>query len=127
MTEQRATAQRDAIRRALAEADGPLLAEEILVSARHLCPTVGQATVYRALRRFEESGEVQKVTIGDGRPRFESARPHHHHFRCRLCDRVYDIDGCVKSPQALGENLPSGFRLEGHELVLFGVCADCSG
>ena len=126
MSEQRATAQKDAIERALREADGPLLAEEILASARRLCATVGQATVYRALRRFEESGEVHKVQIGDGRPRFEAARPHHHHFRCRECDRVYDIEGCVASPQALGANLPAGFQLEGHEVVLYGVCADCS-
>ena len=125
MSGQRATAQRDAIRSALRDAAGPLTAEEILEAARRLCPTVGQATVYRALRQFEERGEVHKVQIGDGRPRFESDRPHHHHFRCRECDRVFDIEGCVASPQLLGENLPNGFTLEGHELVLIGVCADC--
>ena len=88
MSEQRSTTQREAIRDALSEASGPLLPEEILDAARETCPTLGQATVYRALR-------------------------------------VYDIDGCVSSPASLGSNLPSGFELEGHEVVLFGVCAEC--
>jgi len=122
----RTTAQREAIREALENAPGPLLPEEILESAQEACATLGQATVYRALRRMEEAGEVEKVVIGDGRPRYEAAQPHHHHFRCRECGKVYDIEGCVRSPRQLGENLPRGFRLEGHELVLFGVCAECA-
>ena len=125
MTEQRSTTQREAIRDALREASGPLLPEEILAAARDACETLGQATVYRALRTLEESGDVAKVIVGDGRPRFEAKRAHHHHFHCRKCERVFDIDGCVSSPASLGKNLPSGFELEGHEVVLFGVCAEC--
>ena len=126
MSEQRSTTQREAIREALSEASGPLLPEEILDVARDACPTLGQATVYRALRTLEEAGDVTKVIVADGRPRYESKRAHHHHFHCRLCERVYDIDGCVSSPASLGKNLPSGFALEGHEIVLFGVCAECA-
>jgi Fur family ferric uptake transcriptional regulator len=125
MTEHRATTQRGAIRDALRAAAGPLLPEEILAAARDSCPTLGQATVYRALRRLEEAGEVQRVNIGDGRPRYEATRAHHHHFHCRKCERVYDIDGCMRAPASLGQNLPDGFELEGHEVVLFGVCSDC--
>ena len=122
----RSTQQREAIREALQAAAGPLLPEELLARAQAACPSLGQATVYRALRQMEEAGEVAKVVVGDGRPRYETAQPHHHHFRCRKCERVFDIDGCVRAPEALGENLPSGFRLEGHELTLLGICADCS-
>ena len=126
MSEQRSTSQREAIRDALVDASGPLLPEEILWAARKACATLGQATVYRALRTLEETGDVQKVIIGDGRPRYEAKRAHHHHFHCRKCERVYDIAGCVTSPATLGENLPSGFELEAHELVLYGVCAACA-
>jgi Fur family ferric uptake transcriptional regulator len=48
---------------------------------------------------------------------------HHHHFRCRRCDRVYEIDGCPPDLRAL---VPRGFRLEGHDLTLFGRCPDCA-
>ena len=126
MSDPRSTTQRDAIRETLRDAAGPLLPEEILWAARDACATLGQATVYRALRRLEETGHVQKVIIGDGRPRYEATRGHHHHFHCRKCERVYDIDGCVSSPDSLGKNLPAGFELEGHEIVLYGVCAKCA-
>jgi Fur family ferric uptake transcriptional regulator len=57
-------------------------------------------------------------------PRYEiHGKPHHHHFRCRQCDRVYEVPGCVGS---LNEIVPPGFTLENHELVLYGLCADCS-
>jgi len=124
-TTPRSTLQGDAIHDTLRTAAGPLLPEEILSAARAACSTLGQATVYRALRKLEQTGAVQKVIIGDGRPRYESTRAHHHHFHCRKCERVYDIDGCASSSAALGDSLPVGFELEGHELVLFGVCSDC--
>jgi Fur family ferric uptake transcriptional regulator len=125
MPENRSTSQKEAIREALEAADGPLLPEELLMAARHACPTLGQATVYRALRRMEDAGDVQKVVIADGRPRYEPTQPHHHHFHCRKCARVFDIAGCIPSPASLGRNLPEGFSVEGHEIVLFGVCAEC--
>jgi len=121
----RSTVQRAAIRDALAQAPGPLLPEEILETAQASCRSLGQATVYRALRQLEDQGEVKRVVVGDGRPRYETAQDHHHHFRCRVCERVYDIEGCVRSPRQLGENLPEDFVLEGHELTLHGVCSDC--
>ena len=121
----RSTQQREAIREVLVAAAGPLLPEELLNEAQDACPSLGQATVYRALRQMEEAGEIQKVVVGDGRQRYEAAQPHHHHFRCRACHRVFDIDGCVRSPKLLGENLPHGFQLEGHELTLHGLCSDC--
>jgi Fur family ferric uptake transcriptional regulator len=56
--------------------------------------------------------------------RYEVAgKHHHHHFRCRLCDRVYEIDGC---PPDLRSLVPRGFRLEGHDLTLFGRCPACA-
>jgi len=94
--------------------------------AQVACPTLGQATVYRALKRLEGDGRVQRITDLDGRARFEVERAHHHHFHCRECDQVYDVPGCAaRSPSALSQRLPKGFSLEGHEVWLRGVCASC--
>ena len=105
---------------------GPLLPEEVLERAQVACPTLGQATVYRALKRLESDGRVARVTDLDGRARFEVQRAHHHHFHCRECDQVFDIPGCaVRPPSALSQRLPDGFLLEGHEVWLRGMCAAC--
>ena len=122
----RATSQREAIDKAFETAVGPLLPEEVLAAAQSEVPSLGQATVYRAIKRLEEAGDLERVTGTDGRARYELAGDHHHHFQCRECDRVYDVPGCVRSPASLGTRLPKGFRLEGHEIWLSGVCAACA-
>jgi Fur family ferric uptake transcriptional regulator len=51
-----------------------------------------------------------------------AAKPHHHHFLCRTCGRVFEVEGCVGHFQQL---TPKGFELEGHEVILRGRCLDC--
>lgn len=123
---ERDTTQREAIWEALESAPGPLLPEEVLALARGTCESLGQATVYRTLKRLEGEGRVQRVSDPGGRARFEVGKAHHHHFRCRACDRVYDIPGCAaRPPSSLQQRLPEGFVLEGHEVWLSGVCGPC--
>jgi len=123
----RRTIQQEAVWDVLASSDGPLLPEEILERAQEDCPTLGQATVYRALKRLEAEAQVERVIDLDGRARFEVGQDHHHHFHCRSCDRVFDVPGCsVKSTKALNPKLPKGFALEGHEVWLRGLCASCA-
>lgn len=87
---------------------------------------MGIATVYRAVSLLNESGQVKAVILADGQTRYEAAHlGHHHHFRCRRCCRVFDLDVC---PVALAEpaTLPGGFRVDGHELTLYGKCPGCN-
>ena len=72
------------------------------------------------------AGEIQAVVLPDGQTRYEAADlGHHDHFRCRICDDVIDLDHCpVSIPE--GTTLPGGYRVEGHELTLFGVCPQCT-
>lgn len=122
----RATSQREAIDRAFETALGPMLPEELLAAAQAEVPSLGQATVYRAIKRLEAAGGLERVTGTDGRTRYELAGDHHHHFQCRACERVYDVPGCVRSPGSLGARLPTGFQLESHEIWLSGLCDACA-
>ena len=122
----RSTRQRQAVQEILDAADGPLLPEDILQRARPLCPSIGAATVYRTLRALREQGAIQEVVTPDQRVRFENVAPHHHHFQCRACSRVFDLPGCRHAETPLGARLPQGFRVEQHEVLLLGVCATCA-
>jgi len=120
----RRTAQRDAIRRAFEKADRPLSPGETLEAAQGWVPGLGIATVYRNIRQLVEEGWLAEVPLPGAPNRYEIAgKHHHHHFRCRSCDRVYEVDSC---PPDLRDLLPTGFRLEGHDITLFGRCADCA-
>lgn len=82
------------------------------------------ATVYRTLNSLLEEGFVAAVELPGEPARYEVAgKPHHHHFHCRRCDQVFEVPGC---PGNLRSVVPDGFRLESHEVVLYGSCAECA-
>ena len=121
---ERRTKQRDAIRTAIERAARPLSPEEVLTAARPLCQTLGQATVYRTLSAGVAEGWLEAVELPNGPTRYERADlPHHHHFECVACGRVFDIDGC---PGKLAGLVPDGFTLESHEILLSGRCETCN-
>lgn len=119
----RQTRQRRAIHHALEHAGRPLSPAEILDAARADVEGLGLATVYRTLKTMTDDGTLIAVDIPGESPRYELAgKGHHHHFHCRSCERVFEVEGC---PGALDELTPAGFVLEGHDVTLHGLCVAC--
>jgi Fur family ferric uptake transcriptional regulator len=109
----------------LANATHPLTPDEIRSAAARRVRGLGIATVYRALRQLVDGGEALVVEVPGAAPRYERAgRGHHHHFHCRSCGRVFEVAGC---PGDVAQIAPPGFRVDGHEIVLYGTCPACYG
>lgn len=126
MTERRTTRQLQAIRTAISDAGRPLSIPEIHELASKDVETLGVRTVYRTVRRLEESGELVPVNVPGGTDRYELASiasQHHHHFHCTSCDRFFDVHGC---PGGLNALVPEGFTLQQHHLTLSGLCDECA-
>lgn len=125
---QRNTRPRAAIIAILAKAVGPLTVPEIHEQAQDedTGAKIGIATVYRTLNLLVENKLAQPVVLPTGETRFESAghKGHHDHFQCVNCTRVYDIDTCVLGLPS-GVVIPGGYRVQGHELTLTGLCPAC--
>jgi Fur family ferric uptake transcriptional regulator len=120
----RMTVQRRAIQEALAAGNRPMSPEEILAAARAAVPGLNLATIYRNLNDLSTRGELVRVEVAGQPARYElSGLAHHHHFHCQTCDKVYDLPGCPKLPARLA---PRGFKVTGHEFMLFGRCAACA-
>jgi Fur family ferric uptake transcriptional regulator len=121
----RRTSQLDAIRSVFDRADRPIGPRECLTMARDDVPRLGIATVYRNVKRLVDEGWLRVVELPGGPDRYERAgKRHHHHFHCRACDAVYEVESCPGDFRSLS---PHGFRLEAHELILYGLCSRCSG
>jgi len=119
----RDTRQRRAIRRALRQADRPLSHAEVLIAAQGEVPGLGVATVYRNVQALLEEGWLTEVAVPGAPSRYEVAdKAHHHHFHCRGCDRMYEVAGC---PGDLKRLAPRGFRVDDHEIILYGTCPAC--
>ena len=99
-------------------------AAQVYARVRRRLPRVSLATVYRNLRSLVEEGWLVPVEVPGEPARYEPAgKRHHHHFRCRRCDRLFELGGCRRPvPRA-----PKGFVVESHELTLYGRCASCAG
>jgi Fur family ferric uptake transcriptional regulator len=120
----RNTRQRAVIREVLERADRPLSTTEILEDARSGVKGIGIATVYRTVKSLTEEGWLVPVELPGESPRYELAgKDHHHHFHCKNCGRVFELEGCIDNLRRLA---PRGFRVTGHELVLYGNCQSCS-
>ena len=121
---QRSTKQRNAIQQAMAQANRPLTPQEVLELAQIAIPSLGIATVYRAIKMMIEDGVLREVYLPGRSPMYEVANyGHHHHFQCTLCARVFDVHAC---PGNLAGLAPPGFVVDGHEITLYGRCSDCA-
>ena len=96
--------------------------EELYFRASKLDPRISIATVYRAVKLFEESGILEKLEFGDGRARYEDAdRDHHDHLIDMQTGEVIEfIDPDI---EALQEKIAArlGYELKDHRLELYGV------
>lgn len=122
--QRRKTRQRAAIRAAFESARRPLSIQEVLELAQKEVRGLGIATVYRNVGALVEEGFLAQVDISGESPRYEVlGRGHHHHFHCRRCHRVFEVDGCVPEVERLA---PEGFVMESHDILLAGLCPECA-
>lgn len=120
---ERRTRQREAIWLTFERAARPLGPQEVLEMARSDVPGLGIATVYRNIKSLVAEGGLRSVELPGAPDRYEVAgKDHHHHFHCRTCDGVFEVETCQGDFDAI---TPQGFRLEDHEITLYGVCGAC--
>ena len=121
---QRITRQRKAILKVLQTADRPLSPQEVIEHVTRNGDSLNIATVYRTLSGLVKRGTLTEVRLPGESKRYElSGKSHHHHFRCRKCNRVLVIERCCND---LLDLVPAGFILEQHDLFLYGLCSKCA-
>jgi len=119
----RNTNQRRAIEDAIRRMVRPLCVDEIVLEGRKAVPSLNEATVYRNLKWLTARGILRRIKHPERGTLYEVAnKDHHHHFLCRVCDRVYELPGC---PLKESHATPPGFVTEDHEVFLNGICATC--
>jgi Fe2+ or Zn2+ uptake regulation protein/O6-methylguanine-DNA--protein-cysteine methyltransferase len=98
-----------------------LSADEIHARASAAVPELGRGTVYATLAELTELGLLGAV--GSPEPvRYETNVAPHHHFRCRVCLRLYDVELPAPTAESLSGQ---GFAVERVTVVAEGVCAEC--
>jgi Fur family ferric uptake transcriptional regulator len=104
-----------------------LTAQEIFDELRGEGRRVGIASVYRTLDQLTRDGYVQRVDVGAGISRFEpvSTDEHHHHLVCEDCGKVEAFADAGLERALHKVERETGYSVA-HDVVLRGVCDDCS-
>jgi Fur family peroxide stress response transcriptional regulator len=117
------TPQRRAIVDYLHSAHHHPTADEVLQAVNHQFPMTSRATVYNTLNWLKEAGLIREV-FDNGYVRFDPNTTQHHHFVCRGCGKVEDVEGDILGKLQIG-NLPGEPLVEFYEITVRGLCAAC--
>ncbi|MCQ2576456.1 MAG: transcriptional repressor [Treponema sp.] len=92
-------------------------------------PTLSKTTVYNTLQLFEEKKIVQSVKIEEDRVLYDAEMSDHLHFKCTMCNKVFDIlnnDKTASFSYSYSSLLPVGFTTAKIQTYLWGTCDYCS-
>ena len=85
-------------------------------------PTMSMTTVYNTLSAFLEKDLVSEVTITGTEVRYDFVTTPHHHFLCKKCGKIIDIN--IKCPIANRKQI-YGHRIDEFHRYIKGICKDC--
>ena len=120
----RLTHQRSVIGEIFFDSDGHLSFEELYDQVRQRDSAIGQATIYRTLRLFVESGLASSSRFGGAAARYEPSHDdeHHDHLICINCGRIVEFfdEEIERRQEEIAE--AHGLKLVDHKMELYAAC-----
>ena len=96
--------------------------DEIYQELKKKNPSLSKTTVYNAVETLNKHGVLQSLTITGTEVRYDYKHGMHHHFLCKKCGEITDID--VQCPN-LESMLECGHRVDEVHGYFKGVCKKC--
>ncbi len=104
----------------------PFSAEQLYADLCAHREAPGRATVYRTIEQLSTSGWLARIHGPAGEEGYVPCYPGHlHHLVCTRCGTVASFEGCDLDELLTRVAAQTGFKIEGHLLQLFGLCAQC--
>ena len=85
-------------------------------------PTISKTTIYNTLNALVEKGIVCAITITGTGTRYDFKTFPHHHFLCRRCGKVIDVD--IECPYVKKGQI-DGHKIEELHGYFKGICKEC--
>jgi len=103
-----------------------LTAQQIYEHIRDDLPAVNPSTVYRALERLVQAGQISVSDMGLGALVYEMVGgKQHHHLICQECNQVITIDNEMVQSFFDRVDQQYDFQIVTNHLILFGRCSHC--
>jgi Fe2+ or Zn2+ uptake regulation protein len=126
---ERNTVQRQIILEELRKLNTHPTIEEVYFEIQKEHPSISKTTIYRNLRQFANEGIIKQVLMPDGLERYDKHNTLHHHFNCKKCNSIFDveIDYLSKINNKINETIEDkyGYDVERHDVIFTGICQEC--
>ena len=120
------TKQRQAVLQVIQDAEEHLTANEVFEHSRRLLPGISFATVYNSLKYLKNEGFIGEVRFGMDCSRYDRTLTRHDHAICRKCGKLVDLDLPMPEEMITRAAALSNFETESVELILRGLCPNCT-
>ena len=125
-TGMRVTRQRIAVLEAVGEKPHTSAAM-VLARVASVVPGTSHQAVYDCLAQLTEAGLLRRISVDGGAALYETrTHDNHHHFVCRNCGLVADVDCAVGSAPCLGVHGSDRFVIDEAEITYRGLCPACA-
>lgn len=122
MAAQRYSRQRELIYETVRHSTAHPTAEMVYAALKPRHPSLSLGTVYRNLHLLAQEGKLRRMPFPV--ERFDGHVAPHSHFCCEVCGQVSDVHGDY-DPALDGAAQALGHQVDRHEIVYYGVCAQC--
>ncbi|MDD3375463.1 MAG: transcriptional repressor [Candidatus Omnitrophica bacterium] len=118
------TPQRLSVYLSFDKSKGHLSAEDVYRLAQKKVPAISLGTVYSILESFCDKGLLREIKIDFNKSLYELKENAHHHFSCRICNKIFDVHMPVCS--ALQNRIVDGHMIDDFQGYFYGICFHCS-
>lgn len=96
--------------------------EEIYHSLKKKTPSLSKTTVYNTLEILKKHHVIHAISITRNEHRYDLRKEIHHHFLCRNCGTIQDIDLQCPNIQKIQK---LGYKIEEMHGYFKGLCPKC--
>jgi Fur family transcriptional regulator, stress-responsive regulator len=126
-TQLRVTVQRMAVLTAIEELGGHPDAEAVRGRAQEVTGGLSLQATYNVLRVLTDVGLVRCTQITGQQARYEAERhDNHHHFVCRFCGDIINVDCIIGEAPCLVADLSESYRVDEAAVTFWGACPRCA-
>ncbi|WP_396136383.1 Fur family transcriptional regulator [Clostridium sp. SHJSY1] len=120
------TKGRIAILEVLTKANKSMGADAIFEECKNNGVDINLSTVYRALELFEEKEIIDKFALKEGICSYRlKGEEHKHLLKCTICNKEVQVPCPMRQIEEIVQS-ETGFTLTKHNLVMTGICEECS-
>jgi len=117
------TSQRTEVFRILRNTDEHLSVEELFEKVRKKFPVISLATVYSILEALKKHSLIEELRIIPEKACFNVRTDIHHHFYCKKCKKIIDVD--IPFCATLDKKEILGNIIEECKGYFYGICKAC--